>query len=165
MDTTSKADPIQVAIARDGGLCVICGRPCASGEARRRIVADLAPDSPMNWVAMCHPCQEALAGRLPPPARYVYHMHNITKIRRQLYELTRWSLVTITAATWLGFAVLLGSLMWAGAEGAAWHLFMMLSAFLLLGMVWKAFQGWQQAPVQRVHHSHDPQTVVVRENR
>src|SRR5688500_12329409 len=141
------------AVGRDGGLCVTCGRPCGATEVRQRLVPDTAPDDPLNWVAMCSGCQEALIGRMPPPARFVYHVHDRTKLRRQCYEIGRFSMLAITAATWIGFAALLGYLMYLGADGVGWHLMTMLSAFFLVAWAWKFFDGYYHganAPAQPV---------------
>lgn len=82
-------------------------RSCRNPGERYTIVPATALDSPMNWVAMCRECQGALAGVLPPMAGFVYHVHDSTKLLRQLRELGRWSILAIAAATWLGFAALI----------------------------------------------------------
>lgn len=140
MSVLANAAARRAAIAREGGLCVTCGRPCKPGEARRRIVADLGPDDPMNWVAMCWGCQEALAGRLPPPARFVYHVHDATVTRERMYRLGRTSLVAIMIVSWIGFAAVFGYLLALGAQGLGSHLIATASGLLLL--LW-ALKSWQ----------------------
>lgn len=168
MGSMSRLEAMRAAVERDDGMCVICGRPCGATDVRQRIDPEAAVDSPSNWVAMCRGCQESLANRMPPPARFVYHIHDRTKLRRQLYELGRWTLLTTTAACWFGFTGLLGYLMYLGADGVGWHLMTMLSAFFLLGWAWKFFEAWRLGPqqnVQQVHHTFDPQVVHMREGR
>lgn len=168
MGAFTNADVMRLAVERDGGLCVTCGRRCREHEVRQRIVVDKAPDDPMNWVAMCEGCQGALAERMPPPAQFVYHIHDKGKLFRQCHRIAKFSLLGITGMTWTGFALLLGYLMYLGASGVGWHLFMMLSAFFLLAWAWKFFDAYYEGNsgnVQQVRHVHEPQVVYVKESR
>src|SRR5688500_3556004 len=140
MSVIANAETMRAAIARDGGLCVTCGRPCQAGEVRQRIVADRAPDDPMNWVAMCRACQEARAGRLPPPARFVYHVHDATVTRERIYRIGRTSLAAIMILSWIGFAAVFGYLLALGSQGLVSHLIATASGLLLL--MW-ALKSWQ----------------------
>lgn len=168
MSVTADAATMRTAIARDGGLCVTCGRPCQAGEARRRIVADRAPDDPMNWVAMCWGCQEALAGRLPPPARFVYRVHNTARWRAELRRRVFVALMTLTIVSIVALSLALGWLIHLGVQGLSQLMFAVLASAVLLGSAWKVYEAWHYGmlgPVHRIHHSHDPQTVTVKEDR
>lgn len=168
MSFIANAETMRAAIARDGGLCVTCGRPCKAGEARQRIVADKAPDDPINWVAMCRACQEALAGRLPPPASFVYHVHDASRFRTRLRQVVHWTLATFTFTVLAVLGAALGWFLYVGVHGVEEVLFSLLASALLLGAAYGIFLrviGEHGPPVQRVHHTHEPQTVTVKEHR
>ena len=164
MSVIANADTMRAAIARDGGLCVTCGRPCKNRRgpaAHRGRQGARRPDE--------------LGGHVPRPARrrwpagcrrrrgFVYHVHDTTLVARAaLPHRAHEPGLPITILSWLGFAAVFGYLLALGAQGLGWHLMATASAasaaLLGAGSSWRPGAGQTMAE-QRVIKRQRPQTL------
>lgn len=153
------------AVARDGGLCVVCGGVCGPEDVRRRCERDpLRGDTAMNFVAMCRACQDFLGKKLPPPARRVYHFYDASRFRRTMRR--TWNIglfvlgLTVYGALW-------ASAGWAVYQGFGNPFSAIATGVLmamLLGIAYRiAVLGRDRPPTARVvhHHTFEPQSVRV----
>lgn len=73
--------PVREAVARDGGRCSVCGRPCGEHEAWRCREAGPLGDSADNFSAMCLKCSLFLSREGVKPARYIVHTYGVARLR------------------------------------------------------------------------------------
>lgn len=73
--------PVREAVARDGGRCSVCGRPCGEREAWRCREAGPLGDSADNFSAMCLKCSLFLSREGVKPARYIMHVYEAGRLR------------------------------------------------------------------------------------
>lgn len=98
--------PVREAVARDGGRCSVCGRPCGEREAWRCREAGPFGDSAGNFSAMCLKCALFLSRGGAAPARYVVHTFDAGRVRWALSRL----LVYVAGASLLTFYLFFAAL-------------------------------------------------------
>lgn len=94
--------PVREAVARDGGRCSVCGRPCGEREAWRCREAGPLGDSADNFSAMCLKCALFLSREGVRPAQYVMHFYDAGRLRWVFSRL----LVYVGGASLLTFYVM-----------------------------------------------------------
>lgn len=157
------------AVARHGGLCCLCGRPCGPEDARRHSEPGAFGDGPQNFAAMCRLCRAWLDQGGPAPARYVVHLrHGPGTGLHRLQRAASGLLLVLLVATGLGYLAAVGYVLHHAAEGGPWHVLgagmLIVATMMVAGGVVRGWRG-ERPPVQRVHHTFEAQIVEVREPR
>lgn len=161
---TDDLDLMAQAVQRDGGYCVVCGCPCGPQDARRRIDPGPAGDGPMNFVAMCGGCRGFLGGKLPPPARYIAHIYDAGRFRRSLRKFASLALAALFLGAYFVLCGIVGYLLRLGVSSPLQALASAVLILFLFAISFRIYHGiWgetEEPPVQRVHHTFDPQRVI-----
>jgi hypothetical protein len=153
------------AVDRAGGLCCLCGRPCKAEDARRHSEPGAFGDSPNHFAAMCRFCRKWVDEGGPPPARYIVHVWHgprvwMRRVQRALFGLFL-ALVAIVSAAYVAIAALV---LFDALDGGPWQLLgagvLLVFIFVLGGVLLRGGFG-RETLLQRVHHSSDPQTLII----
>ena len=154
------------AVDRAGGSCCLCGRPCKAEDARRHSEPGPYGDSPNNFAAMCRLCRKWVDEGGPAPARYIVHVWHgpgvwMRRVQRALFGLFL-GLVAVASVAYAAIAVLV---LIDALDGGPWQLLgvgvLLVFLFVIGGVVLRGFYG-RETLLQRVHHSSDPQTLIIR---